>query len=134
MRSRNGNRAFTLAVCALSILTSLAADEYIISYRSVVSDATLTYEALNVSRAMQPCSGDPGSELLLDAERSTDLKQIIYDNFDAFFGLIRNEKLHVIHRETTVNGMNRSRTVMTLPPHCFTVDFNQGLAKISALN
>ena len=36
--------------------------------------------------------------------------------------------------EKTINGVNSAQTVITLLPHCFTVDFNQDLVKISALN
>ncbi|MEA3373139.1 MAG: hypothetical protein U9Q62_05535 [Campylobacterota bacterium] len=134
MRNRNGNRAFTLAVCALSTFNILYADEYIISYRSVVSDATLTHETLTVSRAMQKCSGTPRHSILLDTQDSANLHQILLRGFDDFFALMQKEKLHIRHSEKTINGVNSAQTVVTLPPHCFTVDFNQGLVKISALN
>jgi hypothetical protein len=111
----------------------LCADEYIISYRSVVKDATLTHESLNISRAMQKCDGYPSRSILLDTKDSDHLKTIILENFDEFFELIQQEDLHVRHQGFTAGSMNRAKTVVTLPARCFTVDFNQGLVKISTL-
>ncbi len=83
---------------------------------------------------MQKCSGTPGNSILLDTYDSKDLHHILLNGFDDFFALIQKEGLHIRHHEKTINGVNSAQTVTTLPPHCFTVDFNQGLVKISALN
>ena len=82
---------------------------------------------------MQKCDGHPSRHILLDTRDSDHLKTIILDNFDEFFELIQQEDLHIRHQGVTAGSMHRASTVVTLPARCFTVDFNQGLVKISPL-
>lgn len=133
MRSRNGNRTFTLAVCALSTLTSLCADEYIISYRAATQDALLLNETLNVSRAMQPCSGTAGTPLTLENSADNDLKKILINEKELLFDYLQSLPIHVVHHGTNAHSQNHSVTVLRLPPQCFTVDFNDDFVKIAPL-
>ena len=133
MRSRNGNRALLFAVCAITALPLCADEQYFISYKAVVEDALLYSETLSVSRSMQPCDGMPVAHLLLESEGSSELHKILQGNYEAFLPFIQKEGLHIRHHEETVNSISRSRSVLTMPPRCFTVDFNDDLVKITAL-
>lgn len=133
MRSRNGDRPLSLAIYALILTSLLGADEYIISYRAVVSDAILVSERLSISRTMQRCQGSPGAFVLLETAGEADLDNIIQHDFDLFFTLMQQTALHVDHDEHSIDSIGKSQTVLSMPPQCFTVDINQDLAKITAL-
>jgi len=90
-------------------------------------------ESLNISRSMQKCRGIPASPVLLDANGSTNLHQIVSNQFEEFFSLMQRQTLHINHHEKNINTANVSHTVFTMPPQCFTVDINEDFAKISAL-
>ncbi|MBU1659754.1 hypothetical protein KKG72_12005 [bacterium] len=135
MRSRDGNYSFSLSVCTLILFysTLLSADEYLISYRYTVKDATLYSETLHVSKAMKKCSGIPQKELVLDTNEQDDLKKIISDNAERFIAYIHNLAMHVKHNETTINSKNTFTTILTLQTTCFKVDFNENFARIAPL-
>ena len=133
MRSRNGNRAFLLAVCTVTAFFPLCADDYIISYRAATQDALLLNEQLNVSRSMRPCSGTPLDPLVLYADEERPLKAILTEHSDSFFTFLQSLPLQLTHHEKTTDGQSRSVTVLSLPPRCFTVDFNDGFVKIAPL-
>ncbi len=82
---------------------------------------------------MQPCVGLTGHSILLPVEDDTSLYSTIMDNYDDFFRFIEKEGLHVRHHENVHNAVSRSQTLLSLPPRCFTVDFNEDFVKISAL-
>ena len=99
----------------------------------MVEDALLYSETLSVSRSMQPCDGMPVAHLLLESEGSSELHKILQGNYEEFLPFIQKEGLHIRHHGKTVNSISRSRSVLTMPPRCFTVDFNDDLVKITAL-
>ena len=82
---------------------------------------------------MTPCTGTPADALLLESDDETDLRTILENHYDDFFAFAQETGLHVTHEGITQRQSNRSRTVITLPPRCFTVDFNEDFVKISAL-
>lgn len=133
MRSRNGHRPLSLAICAVVLAPHLWADEYIISYRAVIRNAVMVSESFNISRSMQKCRGIPASSVFLDANGSTNLHQILSNQYETFFSLMQQETLHIEHHENNINTANLSHTVFTMPPQCFTVDINEDFAKITAL-
>ena len=133
MRSRNGNRPLPLAICPLILAAALGADEYIISYRAVTQNALLLNETLHVSRAMTHCRGESGAERVFETLPDESLRSTLLRHYDDFFALAEAEALHVRHYSDTSNPYYRSRTVVTLPPSCFTVDFNDGFVKITPL-
>jgi len=98
-----------------------------------VRDAVIVSERLDVSHAMQRCQGSPGPSVLLERAGEDDLKKVIMHDFDRFFSLIQQSALHIDHDEESIDSINKSHTVLTMPPQCFTVDINQELAKITAL-
>ena len=136
MRSRDGNRSITRAICSLILLSSFAslnAKEFLISYRYMVKDATLYNETLHISDSMKKCSGKPQEALILTSFGDEDLKQTISKNSQEFIEYMHKLGLNVEHKENTTNYQNRSTTILTLKTTCFKVDFNDNFAKIAPL-
>jgi len=135
MRSRDGNRTFSLRLCSVILFYSLAlnASEYLISYRYVVKDATLYNETLLISHAMQPCRGKVQKALILENDNTQDLKKLISKNSDEFIEYIYKLGLDVKSTQTTSNLQSTSTTILTLKTTCFKVDFNDNFAKIAPI-
>lgn len=135
MRSRDGNRSFLLSICTLILLFSriLTADEYLISYRYTVKDATLYNDSLQVSRAMKKCSGMPAESIFLYDIKSDNLKTIVQNHLDEFISFINKIGFTINHKEKTVNMQNSSTTHVIFKSHCFEVDFNDKFVKITQL-
>ncbi|WP_321778799.1 hypothetical protein [Sulfurimonas sp.] len=135
MRSRDGNRSITRAICSLILLNSLALDakEFLISYRYMVKDATLYNETLSISPAMKKCSGNSHKSLVISSFGDDNIKLTIEKNSEAFLNFIHKLGLHVQHNEVTQNAQNKSTTILTLKTTCFKVDFNENSAKIAPL-
>ena len=136
MRSRDGNRSITRAICSLIFLSSFAslhAKEFLISYRYMVKDATLYNETLHISNSMKKCTGKPEQALILRSYGDDDLKLTISKNSQEFIDYIHKLGLHLEHKQSTTNYQNRSTTILTLKTTCFKVDFNDNSAKIAPL-
>ncbi len=135
MRNRDGNLNFSLSICSVVflLLSTLKADEYLISYRYVVKDATLYNETLNIAKAMKKCVGKPQKELILEKHNEDDLKKIISANSLEFIDYLQKLGFHIKHEEVTKNFINKSTTILTLKTTCFKVDFNDNFAKIAPL-
>jgi len=135
MRSRDGNRTFSLRLCSVILFNSLAlnASEFLISYSYTVKDATLYNETLNISKAMKKCSGTPQKSFIFDTNGEKDLKKIISKNNENFINYIHKLGLHINHNDATQNYQQSSSTTLTLKTTCFKVDFNDNFAKISPL-
>lgn len=135
MRSRAGNRYFTLRLPSIILFCSLAlnAGEYLISYRYMVKDATLYNDTLEISDAMTKCDGKPQSELILQNGSDGNIKKLISQNSEEFLNYIHQLGLHVEHKGQTVNLQNSFTTILTLKTTCFKVDFNDNFAKIAPL-
>ena len=135
MRSRDGDYSILRTICAIIILNSLGlyAGEYLISYRYVVKDAILYNEHLDISPAMQKCSGNEQKSIFLDPHNSEDLGIIVQQNKEKFVAYLHQLGLQVEHREKTKNFQNSSTTVLTLKTTCFKVDFNDNFVKITPL-
>jgi hypothetical protein len=106
---------------------------YRIGYRAVCEDARMLREELSVSRTMTPCRGVPGESVLLENDGHTRLRPLLEAQFESFFPFLRKQELHLRHHETVRDLASRSRTFLTLPPRCFTVDFNEDFVRITAL-
>lgn len=135
MRSRDGNRSITHAICSLILLSSLALDakEFLISYRYMVKDATLYNETLYISPSMKKCSGKSYNPLIVPSFGNDDIKLTIEKNSETFLDYIHKLGLHVKHNELTINAQNKSTTILTLKTTCFKVDFNENSARIAPL-
>ena len=138
MRSRDGDYTFTFSISTVTTLflllsSALFADEYLISYRSSVKDATLYNETLYISKAMKKCQGKPYDILILNPHRSDNLKTILLQNQEEFTSFLYKIGLNIEHKEETRNSINHSYTVLTLRTTCFKVDFNDNSVKIAPL-
>lgn len=135
MRSRDGNRYFSLRLCSVILFSSLVlnASEYLISYSYTIKNATLHNESLFISKAMKKCHGNPQNALIIESDGKKDLKKIIANNSEEFINYIHKLGLHVKHKEKNINLQNISTTILTLKTTCFKVDFNDNFAKISPL-
>ncbi len=135
MRSRDGDRTFSLSLCSVILFNSLAlnASEYLISYSYTVKDATLYNETLHISKAMKKCSGTPQKSFIFDTDGEEDLKKIISNDKDRFINYIHKLGLHLMHDEKTQNYQYSSSTTLTLKTTCFKVDFNDNFARIAPL-
>jgi hypothetical protein len=137
MRSRDGNHSFTLSISTIifSLLyaSALFADEYIISYRYTVKDAILYNETLDISKAMQKCSGKPYNSIIFNTTKSQNLKDILRANEEKFLNFLSKLGLDIRYYDTTSDSINRSTTVVILPSKCFKVDFNENFVKIAPL-
>lgn len=134
MRSRDGNHSFSLRLLVSLLFTlSLNAQEYLISYRYVVKDATIYNESLQISKTMKKCYGERYQPIILENDGSKDLKDIISKNDELFKNYIHKIGLNVQHKETTNNLQNKSSTILILKTKCFKVDINDNFAKIAPL-
>jgi len=135
MRSRDGNRTFSLRLCSVILFNSLAlnASEFLISYSYTVKDAILHNESLLISKAMQKCSGVQQNSIILNNDGNKDLKQIISKNNEEFINYIHKLGLHIEHNEKTTNYQQASSTTLILKTTCFKVDFNDNFARIAPL-
>lgn len=135
MRSRDGNRTFSLRLCSVILFNSLAlnASEFLISYSYTIKDATLHNETLYISKAMKKCCGTPQKSFIFDTDGEKDLKKIISQDREKFISYIHKLGLHIEHKEKNINSQNISSTTLTLKTTCFKVDFNDNFAKISPL-
>ncbi len=138
MRSRDGNHSFTFSISSvitffLLCSSALFADEYLISYRYSIKNATLYNETLYVSKAMKKCHGKTYDSLILDPQKSNDLKKILLSNKEQFTNFLYKIGLNIKHEEETLNSVNHSYTVLTLKTTCFKVDFNDNSVRIAPL-
>jgi len=137
MRSRDGNHSFTLSIptiiFSLLYTSALFADEYIISYRYTVKDAILYNETLDISKAMQKCSGKPYNPIIFETTKSQNLKDILRINEEKFLNFLSKLGLNIEYYDKTSNSKNSSTTVVMLPSKCFKVDFNENFVKIAPL-
>jgi len=136
MRSRDGNHTFSFSISTIILLLSslaLNASEYLISYKYSVKNAILYNETLDISKAMQKCSGKPYDTIYLDTDDSSDLRKTLTTNNEVFINYIHKIGLSVEHKEKTENYQNNFTTILTLKTTCFKVDFNDNFVKISPL-
>jgi len=82
---------------------------------------------------MQKCKGDPQKPILLEHNKSKNLKDVISSANSEFIDYIHKLGLHVEHNSVTKNMQNSSTTILTLKTTCFKVDFNEKFAKIAPL-
>jgi len=135
MRSRDGNHSFTLRLCTIILLSSLAlnAGEYLISYKYIVKDAVLFNENLDISKSMKKCKGTPAQTLILPATEQKNFIKLISHHREAFIDYIHQLGLDIRSKDTTTNNQINSTTIITLKTTCFKVDFNDNFVKISHL-
>ena len=135
MRSRDGNHSFTLRLCTIILLSSLAlnAGEYLISYKYIVKNDVLFNESLDISKSMKKCRGIPAQTLILPANEQNNFVKLISHHRQEFIDYIHQLGLDIRSKDTTTNNQINSTTIITLKTTCFKVDFNDNFVKISHL-
>ncbi len=132
MRSRDGNSSFLLTIFSLVLSTTLSATSYYISYKTIVKDATVVSQELYISTAMKECSNSTKVEPLWLVQNDDEtLKDTIEREFDTFLEYMSKHSLHVRSSQTLQNSQSQDIIELSFKPTCFTVDFNDGLVKIS---
>jgi len=139
MRSGNGDKTRPFSISSITLLlllsSALFADEYFISYRSVIKDAMIYNETLDVAHAMHKCPQEKSfvEALTLPTNKSKNLKNILLQNYDVFREYLQKIGMQIEHNQETLNATNHSWTRLTFKTHCFKVDFNENFVIIMPL-
>ncbi len=132
MRSRDGSNTILLRLLLIFFCINLSADEYLISLRYLIKDSYLYNDYLWVSKAMNKCEGTPKESLVVTS--FGDVRATIEANQDQFFEYLQKLGLQVHSQDKTTDFQNSNQTELLLRTKCFKVDFNDNLAKITAIN
>ncbi|MBD3806907.1 hypothetical protein [Sulfuricurvum sp.] len=131
MRSRNGNRPFVFTTLTLIASLALGADEYYIGYRLVAKNAQPINEELAVSKAMRPCSATTLSSLTLIRTPNESLDSLLQREQTAFLEFAALHNVHIKNNETLHPLSSQSINTLTIPSHCYVVEFNNELVTIT---
>jgi len=82
---------------------------------------------------MQKCFGKPSKSIILNSNKSNDLKIIINDNSIEFLDFIYKLGINISNNSTSSDAQYTSTTILTLKTRCFKVKINEKFAKITAL-
>lgn len=132
MRSRDGNRSFTLTIYTLVFASLLNAENYIVSYRSVVTNQIISSEQLLVSQAMTPCD-EPSNPPLKLISNQENFKALIEENHDEFLDYLARQGILISSTQSSNIKHYQSRMILEFPSQCFTVEFNDGFVIITPL-
>jgi carbonic anhydrase len=100
----------------------------------MVKNMTIYNENLFISHAMHKCEGKTQTPINLDIKnKETNLKKIIYNDFDRFINFIHKLDLEIKHNDKTIDYEHTSTTTLTLKTTCFKVDINDNFAKLTPL-
>ena len=66
-------------------------------------------------------------------KKKENLKEIILNNYDAFFSYISKLDISITYKDKTSNFQNSSYTKLVLRTTCFKVDFNDNFVKMTAI-
>lgn len=133
MRSRDGNRHFLYAICAVTAALSLLADDYLIGYRLTTRNAQSIDESLTISKAMMPCPIKRGLPLILIRENNESLNTLLARNETAFLEYATSQALRLKSDDTLVDTNIKTLQTLTLPTKCYAVEFNDRSVTISLL-
>ncbi len=132
MRSRNGNRSFRLTIYSLIFASLLNAENYIVSYRSVITNQIISNEKLLISQAMTAC-GTPSSQSLKLISNTETFKDLIKENREEFLTYLERQGILISSSQSSSIKHYNSQMILEFPSQCFTVDFNDGFAIITPL-
>jgi hypothetical protein len=123
----------TLLILSL-LSTFLTAQQYILSYRSVVQANQITYENFLVSRAMKPKKHLKNiASLRYKYEQGMLLTSLIYNYQDDIHAMMFKAGI-LLHDDTkNKNAMLKERTVLTMPPRYVDISVKGDFATITLL-
>lgn len=133
MRSRDGNRHFLYAICAVTVTLSLLADDYLIGYRLTTRNAQSIDESLTISKAMMPCPIHKAIPLILTRDNNESINTLLAREETAFLEYATAQALQLKSNETLVDTNIKSLQTLTLPTKCYAVEFNDRSVTITLL-
>ena len=133
MRNRTRNRPLLLAAFQIISACTLIGDDFLIGYRVTTKNSAVLTEKLSVSKSMTPCIGIKKHSIILPRQPDERLKNTLSQNENEFFTFVTQQSLHVqSHQNINVQSHNSTET-LTLPTHCYAVEFNDDTATITLL-
>jgi len=133
MRSRTRNRPLLLAAFQLISACALIGDDFLIGYRVTTKNSAVQAEKLSVSKSMTPCAGAKKATLILPRQSNELLETTLKNNEEEFFIFVTQQTLHLkSHQDIGLQAHNSTET-LTLPTHCYAVEFNDDTATITLL-
>jgi len=108
-------------------------DDFLIGYRVITKNSAVQTEKLSVSKSMTPCTGMKKNSLTLPRQLNELLETTLKNNEEEFFTFVTHQTLHVqSHQAISIQAHNSTET-LTLPTHCYAVEFNDDTATITLL-
>lgn len=108
-------------------------DDFLIGYRMTTKNSQAAYENLSVSKSMTPCSGTKKNSLVLLRNPHESLETTLHHNEEAFFSFAVTQTLHLKSHQNIETQKHLSTETLTLPTHCYAVEFNDDTATITLL-
>lgn len=108
-------------------------DDFLIGYRITTKNSQAAYENLSVSKSMTPCSGTQTISLTLPRKPNDPLLTTLQDNEEEFFSFATQQTVHLQSHQQVETQQHRSIETLTLPTHCYAVEFNDDTATITLL-
>ncbi|MDD4855957.1 MAG: hypothetical protein PHQ22_00645 [Sulfuricurvum sp.] len=133
MRSRTRNRHLLLTAFQIISACALMGDDFLIGYRITTQNSTIHAENLSVSKSMTPCIGVKKNTLILPRESNEVLETTLRHNEEEFFTFVTHQTLHLQSHQAIGGQVHSSTETLTLPTHCYAVEFNDDTATITLL-
>jgi len=133
MRNRTRNRPLILAAFQIISACTLIGDDFLIGYRVTTKNSAVQTEKLSVSKSMTPCTGLKKNSLILSRQSNELLETTLKNNEEEFFTFVTHQTLHVQSHQTINLQAHNSIETLTLPTHCYAVEFNDDTATITLL-
>lgn len=134
MRSRTRNCPLLLAVLICIGASALIGEDYRIGYRFSTQNAQVFHETLSVSKSMTPCSTiKTQNSILLPRKQNELLKTTLRYNEEAFLTFVSHYALNIQSHQAFNSYTHSSSETLTLPTHCYAVEFNDETATITLL-
>ncbi|MFH0709459.1 MAG: hypothetical protein V2A75_04560 [Pseudomonadota bacterium] len=133
MRNRTRNRPLLFAAFQIISACTLIGDDFLIGYRVTTKNSTVQTEKLSVSKSMTPCIGIKKNSIILPRQLNDLLVTTLKNNEEDFFTFVTQQTLHLqSHQNIGIQSQNSTET-LTLPTHCYAVEFNDDTATITLL-
>lgn len=133
MRNRTRNRPLLLAACQIISACTLIGDDFLIGYRVTTKNSTVHAEKLSVSKSMTPCSGIKTNTIILPRTSTERLETTLKNNEEEFFTFVSHQTFHLKSHQNINDQSHNSTETLTLPTHCYAVEFNDDTATITLL-
>lgn len=108
-------------------------DDFLIGYRITTQNSTVHAENLSVSKSMTPCIGAKKNSLTLPRESNEVLETTLRHNEEEFFTFVTLQSLRLQSHQSIEGQAHNSTETLTLPIHCYAVEFNDDTATITLL-